>query len=345
VSETNELLSSYFIRGFLEGAKRQGHDVISILKEADIDLVKVEDPDALFDGKQLQSLFDALMQQLDDIYLGFVKERHKPILNLATLKMAMDAETLGESIRARTEFRESLRDDVHYEFRLNKKQHEFSLTVDDFEMVQGVDTHLFYWLRLSTIYRYHSWLIGRRIKLNRVHFSSPEPEFGQAHLLLFNCDIAFNQPQNAVFFDNSYLSYPVIRTESEIMENNASIQDYRDWLKVPGSDISLTRQVEQAIEDLQKDQVFHPTLDVLAGKLRINPRRLRTQLARENQSFQQIKAKVRQALAIHKLLSTALPISTVALQLGFSEPGDFSRNFKRWTGLSPSEYRAKHAKS
>ena len=345
MSETNELLSSYFIRGFLEGAKRQGHDIMSILKEADIDLVKVEDPDALFDGKQLQSLFDALMQQLDDIYLGFVKERHKPILNLATLKMAMDAETLGESIRTRTQFRESLRDDVHYEFRLNKKQHEFSLTVDDFEMVQGVDTHLFYWLRLSMIYRYHSWLIGRRIKLNRVHFSSREPDFAQTHLLLFNCDILFNQPQNAVFFDNSYLSYPVIRTESEIMENNASIQDYRDWLKVPGSDISLTRQVEQAIEDLQKDQVFHPTLDVLAGKLRINPRRLRTQLARENQSFQQIKAKVRQALAIHKLLSTALPISTVALQLGFSEPGDFSRNFKRWTGLSPSEYRAKHAKS
>jgi len=195
VSETNELLSSYFIRGFLEGAKRQGHDIMFILKEADIDPMKVEDPDALMDGKQLQSLFDALMQQLDDIYLGFVKERHKPILNLATLKMAMDAETLGESIRARTQFRESLRDDVHYEFRLDKKQHEFSLTVDDFEMVQGVDAHLFYWLRLSTIYRYHSWLIGRRIKLNRVHFSSPEPAFGPAHLLLFNCDIAFNQPQ------------------------------------------------------------------------------------------------------------------------------------------------------
>ena len=343
--ESKELLNSYFIRGFLEGSKRQGFDITSILKEADIDPVEAEDPDALFDGKQLQRLFDALMHQLDDIYMGFVKERCKPVLNLATLKMAADADTLGESIRARTQFRESLRDDVHYEFRLDKKQNEFSLTVDDFEMVRGVDAHLFYWLRLSTIYRYHSWLIGRRIKLNRVHFSSPEPAFGPAHLSLFNCDIAFNQPQNAVFFDNSYLSYPVIRTEVEIMENNVSLQNYRDWLEVPGSDLSLTRQVEQAIEDLQKDQIFHPTLDVVADKLRINPRRLRSQLARENESFQQIKAKVRQAVAIQKLLSTALPISTVALQLGFSEPGDFSRNFKRWTGLSPSEYRAKHAKS
>lgn len=79
--------------------------------------------------------------------------------------------------------------------------------------------------------------------------------------------------------------------------------------------------------------------------LRITPRSLRNQLSRESASFQQIKAQVRQQLAIQKLLASALPISSVALELGFSEPGDFSRNFKRWTGLSPSEYRAKHSKS
>jgi len=336
------MLSRDFIQGFLEGAKRQGHDIHSILKAADIDPVAIDDPNAQFDGKQLQRLFNALMHQLDDIFLGFVKERHKPVLNLATLKMAMDADTLGESIRARTEFRESLRDDVHYEFRVNKKQHEFSLTVDDFEMLEGVDPHLFYWLRLSTLYRYHSWLIGRRIKLNRVHFSMPAPLGSQTHLSLFNCDCVFNQAQNAVFFDDSYLSYPVIRTEAEIMASNVTLEHHPDWFEVPGSDLSLTRQVEQTIEALHQDGFFHPKLEVVAKQLRINQRRLTTQLSREQTNFQQIKTQVRKTLAIKKLLATAQPIATVASDLGFSEPGDFTRNFKRWTGLSPSEYRAQH---
>ena len=207
VPNSDNLLSNYFIRGFLEAAKRQDLDIALILQKAGIDPALTTNPNALFDGQQLQRLFTTLMQEMDDLYMGFAVERYKPILNIAALKMSGDAETLGESIRARTEFRESLRDDVHYEFRVNKKQHEFSLTVDDFELVNGVDAHLFYWLRLSTIYRYHSWLIGRRIKLNRIHFSTPEPVYSpeplssHTHLAMFNCEILFNQPQNAVFFD------------------------------------------------------------------------------------------------------------------------------------------------
>ena len=58
-----------------------------------------------------------------------------------------------------------------------------------------------------------------------------------------------------------------------------------------------------------------------------------------------IKAQIRKQSAINKLLASSLPVSAVADALGFSEPGDFTRNFKRWTGLSPTEYRAKYAKS
>ena len=345
MTESDNMLNSDFIRGFLEGAKRQGRDITAILKAAGIDNAAIDDnSDALIDGKQLQRLLITLTKEMDDVYIGFVKDRYKPVLNTAALKMSADCKTLGENVRVRTEFRESLRDDVHYQFRVNRKQHEFSLTVDDFELVEGMDPHLFYWLRLSTIYRYHSWLIGRRIKLNRVSFSSAEPEGSHAHLAMFNCEVSFNQPKNAVFFDDKYLHCPVIRTETEIMESFVYIAHHLDWFEVPGSDLSLARQVQKAIEALQDNGEFQPTIDIVAKQLRVNARRLRSQLARENESFQQIKAKVRQEAAIKKLLSTGLSVSTIALELGYIEPGDFSRNFKRWTGLSPSEYRAKHGK-
>ena len=73
------MLTSQFIHSFLRGPKHQGFDLALILNEAGIDPMVIDDPDAQFDGKQLQRLFDALMHQLDDIYMGFVKEHCKPM--------------------------------------------------------------------------------------------------------------------------------------------------------------------------------------------------------------------------------------------------------------------------
>jgi AraC-like DNA-binding protein len=36
-------------------------------------------------------------------------------------------------------------------------------------------------------------------------------------------------------------------------------------------------------------------------------------------------------------------VGEVAYLLGFSDPANFTRAFRRWTGQSPSEFRASHA--
>ncbi len=68
-------------------------------------------------------------------------------------------------------------------------------------------------------------------------------------------------------------------------------------------------------------------------------------LARENESFQKIKVRVRCDLAIKLLLDSQLPISVVADKVGFAEPGDFTRAFTQWTGQTPKDYRSTHLKS
>lgn len=343
-ASASESVTIKFVKGFLDAVRQGGHDPKLVLIEAGIDATLITQPEARIDGIQLHCLLSSIMREMNDLYMGFTTQRYKPMLNSAVLKMATENKTLGEITRASTQYREAVRDDVHYDFDVDKKQHEFALAVGEFKLYKKLDAHLFYWLRLSTIYRYQSWLIGRRIKLNRVDFSMPKPSYGKDHLAMFHCDVHFDQPRNAIAYDSKYLSFPVIRSEAEIIQNVFEMQSYDDWLEIPGSDLSVSHQVEQVIENLQKQDVFHPTIDQVASQLRINTRSLRNQLARENDNFQQIKAKVRKQMAIKKLLSTALPVSTVAIELGFSEPGDFSRNFKRWTGYSPSEYRAQYGK-
>jgi len=46
--------------------------------------------------------------------------------------------------------------------------------------------------------------------------------------------------------------------------------------------------------------------------------------------------------AKHLLLESEMSIEDIAQQLGFSSLSHFSRQFKRWTGVSPMQYRPKH---
>ena len=39
------------------------------------------------------------------------------------------------------------------------------------------------------------------------------------------------------------------------------------------------------------------------------------------------------------ILTTDMSMTDVALEVGFTDPGNFSKQFKRWTNVSPSEYR------
>jgi AraC-like DNA-binding protein len=48
----------------------------------------------------------------------------------------------------------------------------------------------------------------------------------------------------------------------------------------------------------------------------------------------------RRDLAFHHLSDPRLQVSEIAYLLGFAEAASFNRAFRRWTGLTPSEYRA-----
>jgi AraC-like DNA-binding protein len=68
-------------------------------------------------------------------------------------------------------------------------------------------------------------------------------------------------------------------------------------------------------------------------------RSLRRKLEDEETSFIAIVDDVRCSLAIEYLKTTMMSTDDIALLLGFSEPTNFRRAFKRWTGKTTKEYR------
>lgn len=78
----------------------------------------------------------------------------------------------------------------------------------------------------------------------------------------------------------------------------------------------------------------------IAKALGMSPRTLSRKLGAEGASFQALLDEARAELAKHCLRDPSLAIYEVALLLGYSEPAPFHRAFRRWTGTSPSRWRA-----
>jgi AraC-like DNA-binding protein len=89
----------------------------------------------------------------------------------------------------------------------------------------------------------------------------------------------------------------------------------------------------------------NPSLPRLANDFRVSARTLRRQLRAAGASFQQLVEETRHASALTYLTKTDHGVKEVAARLGYSDPSNFRRAFRRWTGLSPAAYRAQHSAS
>ena len=82
-----------------------------------------------------------------------------------------------------------------------------------------------------------------------------------------------------------------------------------------------------------------PALPNVAERLGMSERTLRRRLDAEGASYRTIRDEVRQLLAERYLTTTSLPVTEIAALLGYRDPANFRRAFRRWTGTSPDARR------
>ncbi|NIJ42993.1 AraC-like DNA-binding protein [Parvibaculum indicum] len=81
----------------------------------------------------------------------------------------------------------------------------------------------------------------------------------------------------------------------------------------------------------------------VAAMLNISPRTLRRRLTGEGTSYQRICNEVRSHVACEYLRRTEIGIAEIGALVGFEDAANFRSAFKRWTGMSPSAFRAASA--
>jgi AraC-like DNA-binding protein len=79
----------------------------------------------------------------------------------------------------------------------------------------------------------------------------------------------------------------------------------------------------------------------IARRIGMSHRTLARKLASEGLTFSEISEKLKADLARHYLRDGDLPISQIAWLLGYREVSAFTHAYKRWTGMTPRQSRAR----
>lgn len=177
---------------------------------------------------------------------------------------------------------------------------------------------------------------GARWSPEEVHFEHPKPIEAKEHEIAFNAPVYFSQATNALLFRSEILARPMPAHDARLMDM------MRMCLIELGSrttaDLGLVDRVRTAVRTRLNQGSL--SLDDIADEVHLSITVLRREFSTNNVSFKSLVEDVRRDLAISYMKQRQLPLSEVALLLGYSELSAFSRAFRRWTGRSPRAFRS-----
>ncbi|HEX7663579.1 MAG TPA: helix-turn-helix domain-containing protein, partial [Polyangiaceae bacterium] len=170
-----------------------------------------------------------------------------------------------------------------------------------------------------------------------VNLLRPPPRRTGEHEAFFRAPVNFSADENALVFDASTMDLPLVTADAAL--HTALLQRSEAILNALPSSDRFVRNVRVAvIKSLQSGK--GTALEHLAADLEMSERTLQRRLAENATTLSELVDSVRHELAL-SYLADDISAMEVAYLLGFSEAAAFQRAFKRWTGTSLKEFRAR----
>jgi len=327
-------ISPYYVGAAIQGAIRNGYDSDSLLLDSGLDPfnLKQTNNEIRIPPENVTALIRAIWQTMDDEFMGFTAQRCKQGVFAIMAKQAISCTNLREALVQGAHFYHHIRNDIRFKFEEKGEEAILSFELQDPSLDPDyflIEFFLLIWHRFS------NWLVGQRVPLKYATFMYPPPDHVKEYSLLFPCYCRFNQTSNSIVFDTKLLNFPIKQHERELkvfLKNSPA-----DLLSKPVFYSAMTTQVMNLVGE-SINQTF-PLIETVSSYFHMSSRNLRRRLKDEGTSYQKIKDKLRQDLAMTRLRENDLSINQISREVGFNEPAAFTRAFKHWTGKTPRAYR------
>ena len=185
------------------------------------------------------------------------------------------------------------------------------------------------------------FLTGLNILPDEIRINRPKPEHAQLYNDYFpGCPILWDQPRTELMFPTHLMDTPTILADEATAKMAES--QCAEVLERLGPKEGIVVKVRRVL--LSRPGHF-PAIEIVASQLATSTRTLSRSLQEVGTSYQKILDEVRKEMAIEYLATSSLPIEEIAALIGYNDPSNFRKAFKRWTDHPPSYYRRKAEKS
>jgi AraC-like DNA-binding protein len=154
----------------------------------------------------------------------------------------------------------------------------------------------------------------------------------------FCAPVRFNAVRSALEFPAADLDRPA----------TASARDPHAEIEAAAASAStrLSIAFEEQVRWLIRARLADPDLSVeqIAALTGLSRRSLNRRLEARGVTVASLLRSVRFAIAQQLLVESETPLSEVAAAIGYAEPSIFSTAFRRWSGVSPREWRKQHGR-
>ncbi|RMT46912.1 Transcriptional regulator, AraC family [Pseudomonas savastanoi] len=304
-----------------------GVDSNALCQSAGIDPSMLGDPGAQFPSDITAELWQRAVQACLDPTLGLRVSRFVSPTSFHALGYTLVASgSLREVFERIVRYRSMAEDSLELDFRTVGERYEFrfgtpkSCQLPAHELLDA----------FAAIYvRTCRNRLGRSYAPLAVHLQRPAPDNPQPWQDLFRSPVMFAAQENLLEFGGDQF-------DSHLDDGPVQVNG-QESRGDPLPSLIWEQRVRSAIETLLPDG--EPTVRTIAEALHLSTHSLQRHLADEGCCYDLLLNQCRQNLALLHMNDPQSSLSEIAYLLGFTDTTSLSRAFKRWTGLTPGQYR------
>ena len=313
-----------------------GLDYRPIIEEAGFDADKIYEPSERVPTLKCKRLWDLSVQYTGDPCFGLTFAAYIQPSSLHGLGLSWIAShSLKSGLQRLIRFQKIIATDMVLDIRETQAGYCIYDTVGKEDDPYQFPAAAFD-AQIATVFKICQIMLGPTARPIRVSFDHSEPACAERFERFFGIPASFNASETAIEFDRALCELPATSANPELTRiNDQVVIDYLSQFE-QGDVVTQTRKY---LIDLLPSGV--PRQAVIARELNLSLRSLQRKLAQSGTSFSEVLSQVRNEMACHYLKSPRHQVIKISYLLGFSDPSNFSRAFKRWNGVSPHHFRQK----
>lgn len=329
-------LSVGFVQPLGEALQQLGHDPAPLLRRYGLDHPRLAEAGARLSIPRYMHLGHAAIELCGEPALGLHMGRLSRLAQAGLAGVtAAQAPTLGEAARVLLHFEPLYAANYRGQSSFQEDAHGAWLRFYSISPYNAynrfvVDSLLAGWLAQL------SHLAGHSVQAERMEIEFQAPSYAAQYQALSATPVQFGASSNQLRLNRATLDLPNLQhcpsTWQHLLQLCEAELAQRTRVRSLGE--RITHLLGPLLNGGQE-----PDLEAVARHLQLPTWTLRRKLAEEGTRFRSLLNDTRRDLAETYIRDTELAFGEIAYLLGFASAEAFQRAFKRWTSLTPGEFR------